>query len=468
MLRTATMEELIDEIYLGLQKIIVKKDYRDKLEKRLGFRGFKDIDVVKFFDDPWRLAEETEEGAVIVFADELTKILKLVGLPHFDLNKYFSDIELKNAASYKYEAPKKFEKQSFPKRFKRVIEGGKNSYTLTISARDLAALKLSGMLNWNPNTQREAVRKQIGGEIVSLPKFYPENRRAIKENILKGEQLESTIVLNMPYSSTFVNEELKTIHSGDVYYDEESMELLLDDGSLLDIIDGAHRIQACADALTEDWTNEYLDSTKFTLKIMNVDDKEAKRYQAQQALMTPISDSRITELAQERKTDQIVEALKNNKTSELKGRISSSDTPDESVGELTTYEIMAISLNAYFGDFVKNNLQVMQATEYLESYYMYLLGYYEKDYNKNDSVLFDKRMFVFLNKLAADMYEYQIPASEVTVYVNPANFKRETLRLKDDKMYRSLSYKSINALVSKKNTKEMINFLGLELPAEVH
>lgn len=194
---------------------------------------------------------------------------------------YFTPKEIREAETYMAEQKERFH---LPYTFHHVLHINDDHFVCKITAREIFHLKQSGLLTYNFVTQREAKTRSEGEELLYAPKI---NERAVMEMVAlirSGSLISTPITLNLRLGSSFQGKEL--------LYDANQLTLTITEGTVIDMLDGFHRITAIEQALA----NGSNIDMNFTLHILNYSVKKAQEYFAQWNTQTSISNNRIKEM----------------------------------------------------------------------------------------------------------------------------------------------------------------------------
>lgn len=376
---------------------------------------------------------ETMENAniedLLLFAEQLH--VKLNDDEGNWINEWLSNTEIKELRTYQ-KTHEEDEHLVFPLTFDNAIPLGNNSYAVNLSNQLIAQLYRSGLLRYNPRIQRESKRIKSGDEIFEVVKLNPKNVDAIKEQAVKGDLLLTTLYYNCRPTSADNGVELS--------YDGRSRKLTITEGTVVDILDGSHRTTGIYKAYME---KSDLQGSMLVV-FSNFSEAQVKRFQVDRSKATPISKGRISELAELRQADTVVQELK--ASGDLKDRITSSETVKYSLGELVTYSTLSDAIDKHFK--MKNKLEALETAKKINEYIMYLFGYYSEHIN-NDSLLFKNKMFYGHMYLTAKMLENNVSFTELRTYLDKVDFSREAEIWKEYKVL-------VNGAVSGKSERGIL------------
>ena len=309
---------------------------------------------------------------------------------------------------------------SLPLTLEEVIQVDYDIYLAVIDVKTLAQLS-SLLLNYNFDIQREPQKRIVGGETIKEATLIMKNVQEIKENLLKGTQEVTNIVINASLGTSDEGDEL--------IYDSKNNTLTITKGTRLDIVDGYHRCKASELAVNENPDIDF----KFGVLLLNYTDDQAAKYQGQLAKATPITKSRQKQLSEDRYADIIVNNISSR--SELSGRITNNKRPNIQKNELVSYDVLADSIDKYFS--VNRNYEVHRVSEYLIEFFDYLIGYYDEQFLINpikyrrETLMLENNMFAGYVLLASRMFEEDKQVHLVTKIIGKIDFSRDNSMWKE-------------------------------------
>jgi len=404
-----TREMLEQELIQPTLKLKRRRKVTDSIKKHLfSEHALLEGNVQSLIADPRNELPKVDNRILFLFAEQIYKqtLEDKVNPDH-----YYNEHEVKLARKYSGNIIKKDEVR-LPLTLNNFIEVNFNEYVGKITIEDLAKLS-SSLLNYNFDIQREAVKVKRGNNIELEAKLVQKNVREIKNNLKAGTQKTTQIVINASAGTSDDGEEL--------LYNPETLQLTINEGTILDIVDGYHRSKAAELAHNEDPSI----TREFTVLMLNCTDDEAKKYQGQLAEATPISRTRQKQLSSKRMADEVVRNIM--AQSDLKGHVSS-DVVNLSNAEYVTYEMLAQNIENYFD--IKLNMDVRKVSAYLKDYFDMLVGSYPDAFLNNPSevrktsVINENTMFAGYVKLASRMYKDSIDVMKVIDYMEKIDFSR--------------------------------------------
>ncbi len=321
------------------------------------------------------------------------------------IEEWLNPSEIKELRLYKRESPYE-DIITLPYSFENVIKTGHNEFTVVIPNVIIGKLWMSGITMYNPNIQRQAKKKKLKNEIIEVMNLNPKSLREIEKQTLNGDLITSTLRYNAKVGTG--NEGLE------LFYDEKEKTLTLLEGTILDVLDGAHR--------TFSIYNAYMKKTELEgnmiVIISNMTEAQCKRVQVDMAKANPIPKPRLQELAKDKLSDEVVIELK--VEGELKGRITSNSNIKYSYGEVVTFSELSNAIDNSFE--LENRIEVVKIAKVINEYMMYLFAYYKEHLHDKNSLMFKNRMFIGHIELAAQMYKKNIPFESLRNYLNQLDF----------------------------------------------
>lgn len=404
--RSLLEQNLIKPTFQVKRKRKVVKEIKQYLNENYAiFEG----SVQSWINDPSSL-KEIDTRLLFLFAEQ---IYEKTGDTNINPEEYFTPAEIKVAKQYNGKLYIE-DDVKFPIVFQPAIQHSYNTWTTRIHIKTLVSLLQSRLLNWNPESQREATLKVVGNEVIPIPTIYMKNVLEIKELLKKGKLEISQIILNASAGTSDVGEE--------VSYDESNYELKILSAKI-DVVDGWHRILGSSMALSEKPDIDFW----FDLKIVNMTVDRAAELLAQLAKATPISTTKRRMMSKESYTDKLIAELRKSKIGD---RISKKEYRSDVAKELVTYTTFAKG--------VENNFKINKISEmydiadYLTEFFDVLLDVYEDEFTTNykkvkeESLINDNNIISYgYLLLASRMMKAGIPARNVRKYIANIDFKRD-------------------------------------------
>src|SRR5699024_4012957 len=272
-------------------------------------------------------------------------------------------------------------------------------------------------LNYNFDIQRESRKKIVRGETIREATLIMENVEEIKEHLLKDTLEVTQLVINAGAGTSYKENEL--------IYDSEKGLLTINEGTVLDIVDGYHRCKASELAVNENPNIDF----KFSVLILNYTDDQAMKYQGQLAKATPIAKTRQKQLSESRYADTIVKKLNNQ--SALANKISLSSRPNTKNKEIVSYNVLAETINKEFD--LSRVIDVHLIGDYLVDFFDILIEYYEDDFGEGmvesrmKILLAENNMLIGYIVLDKRMYEKNIEPANLNRHFDNIDFSKDNI-----------------------------------------
>lgn len=322
---------------------------------------------------------------------------------------YFTKSEVDESRQYSDILESEQDLIEFPYTIPNVLKLSDEEYTTILDVKTIYKLMKSNKLHYNFEIQREAKVVKRKDQIIFMPTLNMENVKQIKEHLINDTLLPTDLKFNAAIRTSETGSEL--------VYDPKRLELSIQRGSRIDILDGFHRCKAIESALDEKKDIDF----KFTVMFTNYGVSKAQKFQSQIAKATPISKVRAAELEASRPSDMVVQEIK--RESDLKGRVS--QTNRIHYNEVVSYNVLADTIDELFP--LNSRIEIADASDYLVEFFNFLLGYYPEILDtetRKNSIIGDNNMFVGYLTLAKKMMDKNIKPKEVRKYLKGVDFSR--------------------------------------------
>jgi len=301
-----------------------------------------------------------------------------------------------------------------PITLKDVLKVKLDSYITTMRIADLVKMVESQLIIYDEETQRGVVYKESkSGGIVKTPIVNKASVKRISNKVVKNQYFEDMITLNI-YST-----EVEPIT-----YDEESKSLTINDGVIISILDGFHRLQGFTAAINNNPNVELNE----ILSIRVYDYETAKKFFSQINTINVLKKERRDELAQEKMSDKVVADLQ--RKSEIGEQIASATSVNDLIGELTTFDIMSFAIDRIYE--FERQLDVIKTAKYLNEFFAYLVGTFPDEFSSNIKkrkipIMSHPLMFIGYIVLSKFMQDHEIDLDNTETYINKIDFEDERL-----------------------------------------
>ncbi|MBL4951039.1 hypothetical protein JK635_02140 [Neobacillus sp. YIM B02564] len=371
------------------------------------------IDVQGWLNDPESKLPELDIRELLLFSEQ---IYSKSDVEEINPINYFTENEFKEARRFNGLLNNQ-EEINFPLTFSNATVVGNNAYMVTMSIKTITKLLNNNLIYYNFETQREAKFVKRKDKIIIEPTLNKNSVKEITEHLLQGTLVPTVLVFNCETRST------DDASGEEIIYNSKNLELTITKGTRVSITDGFHRITASRNALQIDPELDF----NFAVLLTNYNTKKAQQYMAQISKANAISKTRIAELEAKRLSDNVMQQIR--EESELKGRISHTNRIHSLNRELTTYKVLADTIDEEFK--LETKIDAMNVGDFLVSYFDHLIGSYPNEFinkieeTRANSLINDSNMFVGYVVLARKMFEAKIPAKEVREYIKDIDFSKE-------------------------------------------
>lgn len=443
----------LEENLINVMKSTKLKTKRKVVEEiKNEFRKYKIINTQEWLNDPETHIPQLDTRALFLLTEQV--FLK-TGIMSINPSDYFTESESKKSRQYigTFELD---EQITFPLTLENFTRLSHNEFAGVISRNMVAKLSASMKLHYNFNIQRESVKRKVNGVIIHEPKLVMQNVIEIKDHIKNGTLKPTQLVYNAAIATADYGEP-------ELIYDDETRQLTITRGTIVDVLDGFHRTKGTEMAYHESGD---LDGY-FTILISNYSDEDAKKFQGQIAQATPIAQERADELLGERHADSVLKEFL--PKSELKNRVSDNRFVHTIVKELVSYKLLAETIEKQFEEFELNKMiNVYKVAGYLTKTFNYLLGAFEEEFTtsyqeyRKTSLMNNGNMFVGYVVLSKRLMQMGKDPSEILDVVSGINFD------KGNKLWHEIGVlNSEGKLNETPKVREAIEKYFKELPLEV-
>jgi hypothetical protein len=415
-LKLKTTTELIENLTEVLNSIENNRNKTKKLKDEFKEFNLSPGIAQKILNDPKQELQTIAEENDVKFICVLTICTYNVTLADsIDPHTYFTDREIKEIKST-YQGTIS-EKLSFPLTIPNVIKVAEDDYICTMTAGQIKEWQDSNLFQYNFETQREARLKtdKESGEIMFQPKVNPRSIEEIVVLIKKGRAIRSVLTFNARLGTSDSAEEL--------IYNDKDHTLTITDGTLLDILDGFHRLTSITLAISQDPS---LDMT-FKINIVNFSVKQAQEFFAQLNTTNPIAQGRLKEMKEIRQADFITKQIQTN--SELNEYITKSDKISPKSNILVTFNALSDAIHEIFN--VKDKPTAMEVADYLSEFFDKLMLSNSDEFmtdiinTREKSLINVNAMFYGYIALAKKFYDQKLKLTKLQPIIKSVDFSRD-------------------------------------------
>ena len=385
----------------------ISQDEVDLIVEHLnGKHGIRNSDIYALFNNVNNVGKLTLEELAL-FGQQC--VIKL-GIDHIQwMNEWFTEREQKEFERYQFVDMSKADEIDFPMVITNVTDLGDGYYNCSLTKQQLGRLYKYGKLNYNPNVQRGMRKVMRYGIETEEPIVFQRKVNEIRKLILDNKFRPTTITLNAAQLSSDEGIEL--------IFDSSKNTLTITEGTILDIVDGMHRMIGNYSAYSKKKDLEGC----FPITISNKPDEEIKQYQSDLDKHTPLTRGRIKELSDESYVNDVINILKS--SGDLKGRITSSTDSKQTLkgSDFIPYKVLHEEIKNVFT--INSRLEAHKIAKDINEYLMYLFGLFGKHEKDEYRILFDSDIFEGHLQLVKLMKEQGIGYDKLEDIIKIEEFK---------------------------------------------
>lgn len=271
--------------------------------------------------------------------------------------KFFSAKEIKETKGFKKVYTEDF---SYPFTLAGVLKGSDIIYSTFISYSELKRLWENGAITYNMKIQRLPKEKKNKDGAVSLkPDIKPKSVKSIADLMVRGKYKSNSLILNI-------------LVDGNDNIEYEEGELIIGEGTVVNIIDGAHRLEGAIKALEADPDCEDV----LPVVIYHLPLEEAQDCLAQVNTFNAFDKTLVKYYGNKKISDQIVKDLMS--IPELINRVRIKTTITKKSEYLTNFAVLTESIDDVFQpESTKDRYDVASA---LKKFFGYLISAYENEF----------------------------------------------------------------------------------------
>lgn len=303
---------------------------------------------------------------------------------------YFTNTEIDRWKNYKEEDTSA--KKIYPIVIPNVQILGDKIWQTKMTAQELNTLEEQNMLIYNFKTQRNP-KITAAGERINID---VQKVKEIKESLINGTQFPDSIKLNI-------------LRTGEerISYDQKREQLIIDEGSIINIFDGYHRKTANSLALEE---NPDLQFT-WSIIIVNFTERQAHDYMVQIDKQKPIKKEYIQQMDYNLPENLVVDSIIDDRLSELGKVMKDDDSYIRLNRALTKKSIIATAIKENYKEMLKSTSNIRMLARWIVEFTDYLMGLYVDEFINNPheikqtSYINHKNMFYGYIALSANLYK---------------------------------------------------------------
>lgn len=352
--------------------------------------------------------EDLNEEELCLLAMATSEVLE--DEDEFNYKKYFSSEVIKAAKGYTRNNHYEF---SYPYTLGSVLRGSDTLYFTFISARQLKTLWDNGVITYNIEVQRlPKEKKRRDGSTFLQPDIKPKSVKSISQLMQSGRYRSNSLILNILMDG---NDEIE--------YDDG--ELIIHEGTTINIIDGAHRLEAACKTVENDSEfDEMLPVLIYHLPLV-----EAQDTLSQVNTFNPFDKTLVKFFGNKKVSEQIVKELMS--IPELNGRIRIKTTIPKNSNYLTNFSILADSIDkAFQPENTKDRFRVVGILKRFFGYLISAFPEFNEDLIRTREVSWINHHntfygYVFLAKKLVDKYGEEFPVTKIEETIRSIDFSKQ-------------------------------------------
>lgn len=325
--------------------------------------------------------------------------------------EFFSAKEIKRAKEFKKVYEEDF---SYPFTFTGVLKGSDIIYSTFIPYSELKRLWENGAITYNIKVQRlPKEKKNKDGSVTLKPDIKPKSVKSIAELMVRRKYKSNSLILNI-------------LVDGNDNIEYEEGELIIGEGTVVNIIDGAHRLEGAIKALEADPDCEDV----LPVVIYHLPLEEAQDCLSQVNTYNTFDKTLIKYYGNKKISDQIVKDLMS--IPELINRVRIKTTITKKSEYLTNFAVLTESIDEVFQpETTKDRYDVANA---LKKFFGYLISAYENEF-VNDIVNHREHSwmthhntfagYVVLCKKLVEKYGVDYDAKLITETIEKIDFRKQ-------------------------------------------
>lgn len=282
---------------------------------------------------------------------------------------FFNEVELSTAELYQYDEKEKT-KQILLHNVDQISE---NQWLCTKETyQNIAKYFENGLLTYNPNTQRQPLKRKVGDRIIEVINIDKKKIAEIKSEMIKGTFNTNAIILNVR----------RITGSEKIKYNSKDRTLLIeaDETTFVDLIDGMHRVGAMLKTVEEKPEINRVTS----IYIHHVDEERALAIIKQESKATAIDEMWIDIKDASNINMETAKNINNRqRMNEMFNRIGLDSLELRRENKLVTFETMAKTIEYVYD--LKNEpiIKTQQVEKFLIEAFNIIIGVNHDYFNEN-------------------------------------------------------------------------------------
>ena len=346
-----------------LKEIGHMSDIKQNIGKEFMSRNLSATRAIMLFQNPDYLYTLTDSDDDIrflfLFSVALRNAIENKVNLEFDIREYFTKLEYSQWINYKEESEPE---ELYPLVFEDMQQLANRMWQGKMTAQRIAKLDDKNILLYNFKTQRSP-KYTVAGIKIDLDK---KKVKEIRKRILEGRQFPDHIRLNV----------LRNFQEK-IQYNPKTQELIIGEGSIINVVDGQHRKVANSLVVEE---NPDIDFT-WGVIITNYTENEIRDYILQINKQKPIKKEQIKSWDMDRKENLVVSVIADDRISKL-ARVMKEQLNEVKLNKgLTTRNIIAEAISENY--VLDDTTDIRELGNWIVEFTDYLMGLYPEAFITN-------------------------------------------------------------------------------------
>lgn len=304
-----------------------------------------------------------------------------------NVKEYFYQTEIDRWIDYREE---KKEESIFPIRFERAEQLSDNTWGVYLTAQQVHELKISNALLYNFKTQRNP-KITAAGLLINIDKTKV---MEIRDRLLEGRQFPDPLVWNIDNNG-----------QSNITYSKGT--LIVHKGSVINVIDGFHRIVANSLAVEKNPDLKF----KWQITLCFLTENGALDFINQKNKQKPMKKEYVVQMDYTKAENMVVSVIADDRLS-LLNKVMMDDDKYIKLGKaLTKKKIIAQSVKECYNEYLKTQTNIRPIGKWIVEFMDYLMGLYPEEFVNNPyeikkkSVINHKNMFAGYIALSARLWQ---------------------------------------------------------------
>jgi hypothetical protein len=247
----------------------------------------------------------------------------------------------------------------------------------------------NGLITYNPNTQRQPLKRKVGDRIIEVININKKKVKEIVDEMVKGTFNTNAIILNVRHITG--TEKIK--------YNANNRTLMIeiDDTTLCDVIDGFHRLGSMLKVVEQKPDTDRITS----IYVYFVDEEKARSVIRQEAKATPIEEEWLNIIDSANVNMEVVKNINSKqRMNEMFNRIAKDNLEIRRENKLVTFETLSKVIEYVYDLKDEPFIKAQEVEEFLINLFNVVIGVNHEQFNeklnetKENYYLADNNMFI--------------------------------------------------------------------------